>query len=217
MESNWESRKSLSSYHFDNKLTDPAYDTIRYVGRFVGDWENEVVSAIENSKPVNWETRAGEGSVQPELSAEENDLIQAGADPKLILTNLEYNLAPIFHRMCDAIGLTVKEQRRIHVQFSGQVFTNHIDKLEKFNPENPEKIMRFMIMLRDWEPGHFMEYGNFIHKDWRAGDIYTFDWKNVPHCTANAGLTPRVSLLYTGSASDKTYNLLNTQNATIEV
>ena len=217
MESNWENRKSQSNYHFDNKIIDPAYDTIRYIGRFVGDWETEVKNAITNSTPVNWETRAGKGSVQPELTAEENDLVRAGADPKLILTNLEYNLDPVFHSMCDAIGLDGKQQRRIHVQFSGQVFTNHIDKLEKFNPSEPEKIMRFMIMLRDWEPGHFMEYGNFIHKGWHAGDIYTFDWRNVPHCTANAGLSPRVSILYTGTATDQTYNLLNTSNVIIEV
>jgi hypothetical protein len=83
------------------------------------------------------------------------------------------------------------------------------DKLEKFNPTDPSKIMRIMINLSDWEPGHFMQYGNFNHTRWRIGDIYTFDWRHVPHSSANASLKPRVSLLTTGVVGAKTQEFLN--------
>jgi len=43
---------------------------------------------------------------------------------------------------------------------------------------------------------------------WRAGDIHTFDWQNLPHATANASLTPRPMLVVTGVKTEKTRQLL---------
>jgi hypothetical protein len=40
------------------------------------------------------------------------------------------------------------------------------------------------------------------------GDVTTFDWKNVPHCTANAGHVPRATLQITGIKTDKTLRFL---------
>jgi hypothetical protein len=66
-----------------------------------------------------------------------------------------------------------------------------------------------MIQLTDWDQGHFSQYGNFTYQGWKAGDIHTFDWHNVPHSSANAGLTPRVSLLTTGTLTTKTIEFLS--------
>ena len=108
-------------------------------------------------------------------------------------------------------------QSRVHVQFPGQVWNIHIDKLEKWNTEDPHSVYRFMVMLNDWEPGHFIQYGNFVHTGYRAGEIYSFDWYNVPHCTANAGLNPRCTMLITGVASDQTLKLFSTYNNKIDI
>jgi hypothetical protein len=59
-------------------------------------------------------------------------------------------------------------------------------------------------MLQDWEPGHFFMYGNAMFSHWRAGEIVTFDWPNMPHCTANASLAPRALLVVTGQMSAAT-------------
>ncbi len=59
-------------------------------------------------------------------------------------------------------------------------------------------MMRIQIMLKDWQQGHFFQFGNFPYQQWRAGDISTFEWRHVPHYTANCGLTPRVTLFITG-------------------
>ena len=56
-----------------------------------------------------------------------------------------------------------------------------------------------------------------MHTGYRAGEIYSFDWYNVPHCTANAGLGPRCTLLVTGVATDKTLKLFSTYNNQIVV
>ena len=65
-----------------------------------------------------------------------------------------------------------------------------------------------MVMLQDWEPGQFLMYGNQMFDRWRAGDVHTFDWQNLPHATANASLTPRPMLVVTGVKTEKTRQLL---------
>ena len=85
---------------------------------------------------------------------------------------------------------------------------NDIDKLEKWMPADPAQVVRYMIHLTDWEPGHFWSYGNYVHTGWQAGDITSFDWQNVPHCTANAGHHPRITLQITGIKTTKTQEFL---------
>ena len=211
MESNWDNTKPRTNYHFDPYKHDPAYDNMRYIGRFTGNWDEELTQTINNSQEITWRNRNPIDGTSKDIAAEEYDLIRSGADPELKLTNLEYNLLPVFQRMTDALHLQSGDkdtiQSRVHVQFPGQVWNLHIDKLEKWNKDNPHSVYRFMIMLNDWEPGHFIQYGNFVHTGYRAGEIYSFDWYNVPHCTANAGHGPRCTLLVTGVASDETLKL----------
>ena len=221
MESNWDKLKPRTDYHFDSFKTDPAYDSMRYVGRFIGDWSQELNATIESSKAITWRNRNPKDGTSKDIDAEEYDLIRAGADANLVLTNLEYQLLPVFQRMTDALHLSggdKKEiQSRVHVQHPGQVWNLHIDKLEKWLPKDPHSVYRFMVMLNDWEPGHFIQYGNFVHTGYRAGEIYSFDWYNTPHCTANAGLGPRCTLLVTGVATDSTLRMFSKYNNKIEL
>jgi hypothetical protein len=114
-------------------------------------------------------------------------------------------------------GVNKPIQSRVHVQHPGQVWNLHIDKLEKWDKDDPHNVYRFIVMLTDWEPGHFLQYGNFVHTNYRAGEIYGFDWYNVPHCTANAGHNPRCSMLITGVGSQDTINLFSKYNNIISV
>ncbi len=208
MESNWEIQKAKSNYHFDNTKMDPKWDTIEYLGRFSGNWSKEVAQAIESARPATWRNRSKSGLPNKLVDAEEADLVNIGADPNMIFSNLEYNLAPPFKKICNFFKLQNLESR-VHVQWPGQVFIKHIDKLEKFNPSDPSKVMRIMVMLTDWDQGHYNQYGNFTYQGWKAGEVHTFDWHNVPHSSANSGLTPRVSLLLTGVITDETLEFLN--------
>jgi hypothetical protein len=49
--------------------------------------------------------------------------------------------------------------------------------------------MRIQVALTDWEQGHFWSYGNHLHQQWRAGDVTTFDWMNVPTLLQMQGIT----------------------------
>ena len=144
-----------------------------------------------------------------DIESEEYDLVRSGADADLVLTNLEYDLLPVFQRMTDALGLVSVDkkelQTRVHIQQPGQVWNLHIDKLEKFNKADPHSVYRFMIMLNDWEPGHFYCFDNNMHTNWKAGDVYSVDWHNSSYASANAGTSNRIILQLTGLLSEE-YN-----------
>jgi hypothetical protein len=205
--SSFDKLKEISQYHFDNDTIDPRWDTVIELGKLTPNWDDELEQILKDSKPANWETRGfkGEGAFipKPELEDEEYDLERVGIDPKVIITDLAWKLGPKLQAISDQFGL--KDcMNRIHVQRPGQLWHLHIDKLYKWCPENPEKVLRVFIALNDWQPGQFWEYGNFVHRNWKAGDVTTFDWQNVPHSTANAGFHPRVTLQLTGIITDKT-------------
>jgi len=209
--SNWEAQKAKSSYHFNNDVMDPLYDRVERLGQFVGDWADEIEQVKQTARPATWRNRSRTGKPNPMVAAEENDLLEAGMDPDQVFSHLEYNITPKFQSMADTFGLVGGDyppQIRVHVQWPGQVFTRHIDKLEKWCPEDPTRVARIMVMLTDWEQGQTNQYGNFTYTNWKAGDIHTFDWINVPHSSANASLEPRVSLLCTGVMTDKTLDFL---------
>lgn len=207
-QSSYDKLKEKSLYHFNNDIMDPRWDTVTHLGQLdASQWGNDVADIIARSRPANWETRGfkGEGVnvPKPELADEEYDLERIGVDPKVTITNLDWTLSPQFQTIVDAFGLE-DNMARIHVQMPGQVWHLHIDKLYKWFPEKPEKVGRYFIALTDWQPGQFWSYGNYNYSNWKAGDVTTFDWQNVPHSTANAGFHPRVTLQLTGIITDKT-------------
>jgi len=212
MISSWETSKANSKYHFDNFKNDPQMDRIIKLGHIDGDWSSELKEIINNSKPATWKTRGykGEGVLPPreDLDAEEYDLEKTGYGKDHKITHINWKLPPVLKQISDLFGL--KDcMERIHIQMPGEVWNLHIDKLNKWNPEQPYTIMRIMIQLTDWEPGHFWSYGNHVDVQWRAGDVSTFDWQNLPHCTANAGHNPRVTLQLTGVITEKTTEFLS--------
>jgi len=95
--------------------------------------------------------------------------------------------------------------------------TAHVDKLEKWSEDQPDNIFRFMIFLHDYEFGHFVQYGNEILTKYRAGDLYTWDHKNVPHCTGNAGVTPRSTMVITGVGTQKTRDMFYNPDLVMDI
>jgi hypothetical protein len=174
-------------------------------------WNHDVADIVASSRPASWGTRGykGEGIEAPpeELQAEEYDIERVGADPKMTITHLNWQLPVSLQAVSDQFGL-LDCMNRIHVQMPGELWNLHIDKLQKWCPEDPSRIMRIMIQLTDWQPGQFWEYGNYHYHQWRAGDVTTFDWANIPHSTANAGHHPRVTLQLTGLATEQTREFL---------
>jgi hypothetical protein len=199
MKSSWEETKQRSNYHFNSMHFDPEQDRIIALGYIFANWQDEVADIVAKSKSATWRTRGKAGKSRPEeeLSAEEYDLEQTGYNKDLVITNLNWDIPPVLQAIADRFAFE-DAMTRIHVQQPGQVWNYHLDKLEKWCPENPDSVMRVQIQLTDWLPGQFWTYGNYQHSQWIAGDVTTFDWKNIPHATANASHGPRVTLQVTG-------------------
>ena len=217
--SSWEWAKAHSKYHFDINKEEKLGDWFDILGRFEGDWEEETQKLIDNTHPINWATRKyinGSTTKSVMLPEEKYDIEQGGGNPEeLELTSISDNLNeyPMITKMINFLGVEPnanpnKRYARAHVQKTGQMFNRHIDKLWDRNPEDPEKICRITIMLRDWEPGQFYQYGNLIYSHWRAGEVHIFDWMNVPHATANASNYPRPAVQITGLKSLRTRELI---------
>ena len=209
MSSSWEITKQRSNYHFDNTRFDPEQDKVTYLGNIEPFWLAEIDAIKELARPKTWRTR-GKGSDRPseEYDQEDYDLEQFGYGKEFVVSDLTWEVPEIFNRILDSLGMD-NCKMRLHVQRPGQMWNLHLDKLEKWNPTDPSKVMRIMIALNDWEQGHFFSYGNYIHSRWRAGDVTTFDWQNLPHSTANAGHNPRITLQITGIVTDKTKDFIH--------
>ena len=204
MNGSWEITKQRSNYHFDNTKFDLEQDKVTYLGNIEPFWLSELEAIKELARPKTWRTR-GQGSDRPgtEYDQEDYDLEQLGYRKEFVVRDLTWEVPATFNCIVDWLGMD-NCKMRLHVQRPGQMWNLHLDKLEKWNPEDPSKVMRIMIALNDYEPGHFFSYGNYIHTGWRAGDVHTFDWQNIPHSTANAGHNPRITLQITGVKTSKT-------------
>lgn len=210
MSSSWDETRKRSYYHFDPRAWDDRWDTVQRLGHVTATWQHLIDDIVAQSQPVTWRTRGNPDKPprpESELAAEEYDLERAGYDRDHKVTDLNWNIPPELQQLADSFGFA-DSMTRIHVQHPGQVWNLHLDKLEKWCREDPTLVTRVMIQLTDWQPGHFWIYGNYHFWGWRAGDITTFDWINVPHATANAGHTPRVTLQVTGIYTDKTHEFL---------
>ena len=211
MLSSWDETKKRSKYHFDKNSYDPKYDTVIKLGQVEPNWLHQIPEFISNSKSVTWRTRGDPNKPsrpEYELSAEDYDLERYGYGKDYEITKLNWTIPDNLLKIAKQFELT-DMMCRIHVQHPGQVWNLHLDKLEKWCPDNPSSVVRIMLQLTDWEPGHFWAYGNYVFSGWKAGDLTTFDWQNVPHCTANAGHNPRITLQITGVKSAKTNALLD--------
>lgn len=211
MKSNWETLKAKSNYHFDPTKKDLASDCVQYLGQLKPTWASDLDEILAGAKPATWATRGykGEGVKAPkeDLEAEEYDLTRYGMSKDLVISHLNWKLPESLQKISDSFGLE-DCMNRIHVQMPGEVWNLHLDKLNKWAPDDPESIIRIMIQLTDWQPGQFWEYGNYHHSQWRAGEVTTFDWANIPHSTANAGHHPRATFQLTGIITDRTQEFL---------
>ena len=209
--SNWEDAKKRSNYHFNNDIIDK--NNIKHIGKFIGSWKKEVDEVINDAKKLNWSNRrASTDRPNNDVQAEENDLINAGADPKMTIYRglTDFSKCKTIQKISEYWGLD-KLKAKMHVQFTGEVLNMHIDKLYDLD-DDPNNVIRIMIMLDDWQPGQFLIYGNQVFDRWESGHIHYFDWQNLPHATANASLYPRPMLVLTGVMTDRTRELIKVQS-----
>lgn len=57
--------------------------------------------------------------------------------------------------------------------------------------------IRYSMFLKDWEPGHIFLYEDKALMDYKAGDLYQWEYSTMPHGVANIGFTNRFTLQIT--------------------
>lgn len=221
-DSRWESTKKQSRWHFDpQRPPEPGKDSYTYVGKFVADFREVIAECMPQAKPNTWANR-NKHKVEGELytaSAEENDLIKAGADPKMQIfdRNPSYEV-PLFRIIGDILGLQHVECN-FHNQRTGQMLVEHLDNFPGSHSrkndfrvvdfdEDPDLVRRFTVMLSDWQLGQVFQLGNAMWTQWRAGDCITWEWRDIPHATCNMGWHDRPMLQITGRTTDITRDVL---------
>ena len=206
----WDELKEKSTYHFDNTVVDQKKDMLEELGLIQADFSQDVEDIIRDSKTANRKTSGfkDEATNVPCTGLEEEyDIESVGADPKMIGTILVVTLSDQLQKIVNAFALE-NQMHRISVQMPGQLWFQHLDKLYKWFPSDPDRVGRYFIQLTDWEMGQFWQFGTYNWSHWRAGSVTTFDWQNIPHSTANAGFHPRVTLQITGVKTANTESFL---------
>ena len=221
--SRWNYTKQQSKWHFDTtRPAEPGPDSFTYVCKFRADYTDAIKQCMPRGVESSWSTR-NNYKVQDELlysaNAEEQDLINAGADPKApIFDRSTGEDVALFKQISDYIGME-ENTLKFHNQRTGQMLHTHIDNFagreERQNSfivtefdKNPVMIRRFAIMLADWQLGQVFQLGNASWTQWSAGDCITWEWKNIPHSTANMGWHDRPMLQITGNVTKRTLDLL---------
>ena len=219
--------KSRSKWHFDTKRKPMiGLDSYLPVCRFNVDFSHAIAECMPRARASSWGTRnnfnkdiADQGLYS--ASAEEQDLIRAGADPHAeVFNRTAAEDIEIFQKISDCLGMD-DSMIKFHNQTTGQMLHTHIDNFaarpERENSfkvtdmdREPDTMRRFAIMLADWQLGQIFQIGNANWTQWRAGDCITWEWQDMPHSTANMGWWDRPMLQITGKVTDKTRWLLDT-------
>lgn len=81
------------------------------------------------------------------------------------------------------------------------VHADHFYKIKTSYPNDKRKKVRANIFLKDWEPGHILQY-KYDNKwvspsHWKAGDGYIWD-SDVLHLSGNSGMIPKFTLQVSG-------------------
>lgn len=121
-----------------------------------------------------------------------------------------------FYAMAEKLGYVEVHDLRVTFQRITQVCTYHLDLNESYKKnnnlskrynqvaaDNHLKLRRTFIALTPYELGQIWYFGDQYWKNYRAGEAVTFDWKNMPHGTANLGFSLRCNLQITGFVGDQ--------------
>lgn len=211
-------KENFSSYHFDKWRKEQEGEWYHQLGRFELDPQipKLIPWLVEKSKDVGWTQLSKKGAhpgfpggISPLQDQEDYDLEQSGVQNDFVQMVPEPDMCniPALQKMGEYWKFK-RLRTRVHVQFPGQLFTWHVDKLWHRNPLAPHKMCRMVIFLEDYEPGQIMMYGNSVLTQWRAGDIHIFDTLNVPHCTANMSYKPRAVMIITAARTDESDEIL---------
>ena len=207
----------ISTWHFDDsRPPEPGADSFYTLGNMAVNVDILADENLENLPSGSWARRVASEDDPEYKNSMENFLKSINWDPeKKHFDRLNLMHLPLAPKILSALGLTDGEIW-LHLQQTGQSLNMHLDHLSAPD-EDPAAIRRFFVMLDDWHAGQVIIFGNGVFAHWRAGDVVSFDWQNMPHGSANFSWSPRPMLQITGYVSDKTHQLFNSAGPGVKI
>jgi len=221
--------RSLNLFHYNLRLQQSEFSVVTGM---CDDFEQELLDIKKNLSVIKqqWNNQSIEqiesvvsqaGGLNLDIMAgQKNDKLNAGYDAKAPMYRVKQcHETSKFYLLAKRLGLD-HACARYHVQFPGEVTVFHTDifsPAHEFLPPSvtnikPEQIghdhgvRRVLISLEDWNWGQILMFGSQSWSQWQAGDIVY--WKyGVPHCSANMGYAPRISVSITGLATPNFFTL----------
>lgn len=215
--SKWEYTLDVSKWHFDKWRTEP--EPFKVFMNIQGDWQKELAK-LKYEINVSTLNYGYMGTDHDNII--ENDFLDWGYKKEMVQYDRTYEVPEVFHRIAGMLRLEQPDVR-IHRQMPGMVAPIHIDTfcshpiMDKEPWRDVSMLRRFVIQLTDWDWGHFWAFGNENWQQWRAGDVVYFESRDIPHCTANAGKEPRVTMIVTGWMTDETRALVEGEKVTVKL
>lgn len=168
-------------------------------------WNDQSIATIR--KHV---TESGNEQSLQIIKNQENDKIKAGIELNKAMYHVNsVDKDSIWYKIAENYPLK-SPMVRLHVQFPSDVTMWHTDIFAPYHNLLPisanlspdeigkdVKIRRILIALDDWDWGQCFMFGSDIWYKWKAGEAIFWNY-GVPHCSANMGFTPRISMSITG-------------------
>ena len=88
------------------------------------------------------------------------------------------------------------QQVPMYVDLGSAVRYHYMTRAERY-----EKLERCFVFLDDWQDGQVIQMQDEMVQNWKRGDVLWYDWRTMPHGTANFGNKVRPILLITGVAT----------------
>ena len=182
---------------------------------------NEMLKQQEPGSPEYKNTQEQLKNIDKITDEDQLDWIKVGADPDTTMfdrANTDDLKYPQFLNMVNYLGLQHAEIKFHNQKPSNNVIMHIDDFTGRKNPENKDTpvstyentqiIQRFFIFLDDYKIGQLMQFGNTNIHQWKSGYCFTWEWKDIPHGTANVGYHDRPILVITGWVTDQTKKIL---------
>jgi hypothetical protein len=78
------------------------------------------------------------------------------------------------------------------------VHVDHFNTYTRLFNTDVKNVCRVLVMLEDWQSGHYLEINNKGVVNWSAGDYFLWS-HDVPHAASNIGIEDRFTLQITGT------------------
>tara|TARA_X000000950_G_C13786926_1_gene607678 strand:+ start:458 stop:1111 length:654 start_codon:yes stop_codon:yes gene_type:complete len=122
---------------------------------------------------------------------------------------------PKFFEKFNTVSNLINSTSYLIRQDPGQSLPWHYDTfigyMKKYGVNSDKKIARYIVMVEDWDWGHYLLIGNSVLHQWKKGDIYLIPYR-MHHTSVCAGMKPKLTLIITGTTQKNSLHKLKSKN-----